>query len=123
MTKKKTRHGLLLAVLVLVLVLNAMILVVYALLPDRVPAAFASAPGWAYAARGALAAVNMACVLAMLLWRRWGFYGYVASVAVTFGVSLSVGVGLAQALFPLVLLLAVFGALQTGKPSGWAQLE
>ena len=80
--------------------------------------------GWLIPVLAALAAVNVACAVAIFLWKKWGFYGFAATSAVAFVVNLALGINFVQALFGLIGLAILYGVLQIGSANkGWPQLD
>lgn len=119
---EKQRHGCLTTWLVLLIGINALLAIVYVLGSSAVAASLPASRGWAIPVFILLAIANVVFAIALFQWRRWGFYGFVASSVVAFALNLAVGAGpaIAGLLGPLVL----FGVLQIGGPRrGWDQLE
>src|SRR5215471_8227295 len=121
---QKQRHGCLTAWLVLVIILNAIVSLVYLFGSSAVASALPSSRGWAIPVLAVLALVNVACAVALFLWKRWGFYGLVATSVVTFGINIALGINVLQAAFGLVGVAILYGVLQIGQTNkGWPQLE
>jgi hypothetical protein len=67
---------------------------------------------------------NVAFAVALFLWKRWGFYGFVATSVVGFALNIALGVNVAQALFGVAGVAILYGVLQIGNENkGWPQLE
>jgi hypothetical protein len=121
---QKQRHGCLTAWLVLVIVLNAIVSLVYLFGSSAVGSTLPSSRGWAIPVLAVLALVNVACAVALFLWKRWGFYGLVATSVVTFAINIALGINVLQAAFGLVGVAILYGVLQIGEANkGWPQLE
>jgi hypothetical protein len=68
--------------------------------------------------------VNVLCAVALLRWKKWGFWGFVASAVAIFIVNLSIGLGPSSVLGGAVGVAVLYGVLQIGKENkGWPQLE
>jgi hypothetical protein len=85
------RGGCLTALLVVMLILNGLVVVLYSfcLLSGRV--LLPTAPRWGLPALLLFGLVNVASVVALWRWQRWGLYALTASALVIFGVNLSLG--------------------------------
>jgi hypothetical protein len=81
-------------------------------------------PGWAFPVLGLLGLFNLACAIALLSWKKWGFWGLLASSIVTFILNISIGVGPGSSILGLVGIAALYGVLHIGdKNKGWPQLD
>lgn len=121
---QKQRHGCLTAWLVLVIIANALVALLYVAGGGVVAASLPSARGWLVPVLAVLALANVAFAIALFLWKRWGFYGFVASSLVGLVVNLAAGINPAQAVFGLVGVAILYGVLQIGSANkGWPQLE
>jgi len=73
---------------------------------------------------GFLGLVNLACVVAVIMWKKWGFWTFCITSVVAFGLNLMIGLGLGSALFGFVGIAVLYAALQTGgDKKGWPQLD
>ena len=62
--------------------------------------------------------------IALLRWRRWGFYGFTASVIVALFLNLVMGIGLWNDLPGLASVVVLFILLQLGKENrAWKHLR
>jgi hypothetical protein len=121
---QKQRHGCLTAWLVVVIILNSLTTLIYLFGSSAIASGLPSSRTWAIPLLAVLAVANVAFAVALFLWKRWGFYGFVATSIVSFGVNLALGVNVVQALFGLVGVAILFGVLQIGNENkGWPQLE
>ncbi len=124
MSEVKHRHGCLTAWLVLMIIVNSAIALVYILGGAAIRQSYSSAPGWAFTVLAVAGIVNVVCSIALLKWKKWGFFGFTATSAVTFAVNLMIGVPILQALFGLLGIAILYGILQIGKEKkGWTQLD
>jgi hypothetical protein len=124
MSDGKQRHGCLTAFLVLMIIANSVVAVMYlfgsAAIRQNVP----SAPGWAFPVLAIGGIVNVVCAIALFQWKKWGFFGFIATAAVAFVVNLMIGINILQALLGLVGIAVLYWVLQMGKEKkGWTQLE
>jgi hypothetical protein len=121
---QKQRHGCLTAWLVLVIVINTLVALVYLFGSSAVASALPSSRSWVIPVLAVLAVANVAFAVALFLWKRWGFYGFVATSIVAFALNIALGVNVAQALFGLAGVAVLYGVLQIGSQNkGWPQLE
>lgn len=120
----KSRHGLLTAILALMLVTNAIVTISYLAQPDAIRAAVPGAPAWSVYALAGLGVFNLVCVAALFMWKKWAFWGFCVSAALAFIANLSFGIGLGPSLVGLAGPAVLFGVLQIGGDrKGWPQLE
>jgi lipoprotein signal peptidase len=71
-----------------------------------------------------LSCLHVGFALAMLSWKRWGFYGFCASGAIGIVILLIAEASLVRMLEVPLGLLIMFVILQIGRPkSVWAQME
>ena len=67
---------------------------------------------------------NIVCAVALFQWKKWAFWGFVASAVITFAINLEIGLGVGQAVLGLIGIVILYWVLQMGKEKkGWAQLE
>jgi hypothetical protein len=106
------------------IVANSLVALVYVFWSGMIRATRPSMPGWAFAILAIGGIVNVACAIGLLQWRKWGFYGFIASAAMAFVVNLTIGLGIIQALFGLAGVAVLYGVLNIGnEDKGWTQLE
>ena len=124
MNEQKKRHGCLTAWLVLMLISNSAVVLIYVLGSAVVRQYYPNAPGWAFPALTLGGVLNIVFIVALFRWKKWGFWGSVATYALSSVVGLVVGLSVAQTLNGLTGLAILFGVLQIGKQNkGWPQLE
>jgi len=111
------------------LVANAATAFVYLLARGMLNEAAATAgtpviPSWAGIVLSLGAVLNFICAIALFKWKKWGFFGFVASALLALGVNMAIGLGIGQSLFGLVGVAVLYGVLQIGGDrKGWTQLE
>jgi hypothetical protein len=69
---------------------------------------------------------NVACAIALFKWKKFGFYGFIATSATAFAVNIYIGLGIAPSLGVLLLLGVgmLYGVLHIGnEKAGWRQLD
>jgi hypothetical protein len=122
--QQKKRHGCLTAYLVLAIVLNSATALLYLFGAGAIKRSSPNIPDWAFPVLIVLVLFNLACAIALFRWKRWGFWGLVASAAVTLGVNLTIGLGLSSAIVGVLGVLLLYGVLHIGKNNkGWPQLD
>jgi hypothetical protein len=68
--------------------------------------------------------LNVAFAIALLRWRRWGFYGFLGTTLVAFAVNLRIGLSLghvANGLIGIVILVVLLNL--GGENKAWRQLK
>jgi hypothetical protein len=124
MSEGKQRHGCLTAVLVVNIILNAFAILGNLLGGAMTRQSFPDAPGWALPVLAIAGIFSTVCLVALFRWKKWGFYGAVATTVLAFVVNLAVGLTIAQALIGFVGIALLYGVLQIGgDKKGWTQLE
>jgi len=124
MSDGKQRHGCLTAWLVVMIIANSATALMYLLGSAAIKQNFPSAPGWTFPVLAVMGIVNVVCAVVLFQWKKWGFFGFIATSAVTFMVNLMVGLNIMQALLGLAGFAILYGVLQIGKEKkGWTQLE
>jgi hypothetical protein len=120
----KQRHGCLTAWLVLMIIANSGTALVYLLGSAAIKQTLPSAPAWCFPLLAVLGLLNVVCAVALLQWRKWGFFGFVVSALAAFGINLAIGLNIVQACFGLVGVGVLYAVLQIGNANkGWPQLE
>ena len=124
MAQVKQRHGCLTAWLVVVVIANGCTLLLYMLAADPLGQDLPLVPRWVLPLLTVLCVVRITCTVAVFLWRRWGFFGFVAVVVVEFSINLVTVQDIVSAVLGLVGLATLYGVLHIGGDrSGWRQLE
>ncbi len=125
-TAPQSRHGCLTAWLTLLIIGGALGILFYIVLPGLAgPTPLDIAP-WEYGLGIASGMFQIICVLALLSWKRWGFWGLCVLSAVNVIVALLVRPQVAAGTFGAALLglLILYGLLHIGKENkAWPQLE
>jgi hypothetical protein len=120
----KQRHGCLTAYLVVMIVASSLSTLSYFLAGDFLRQTYPNAPAWALPFLGILGVLVVVCAVALLKWKKWGFFLWVGLAIIAFFVNLIVGLGLFQSVFGLLGIAILYGVLQIGKENkGWPQLE
>jgi hypothetical protein len=114
-SEQKQRHGCLTALLVVMIVANSAVALYYVF------------EGLAVFILGAIliigAIFNVVCVIALLKWKKWGFWGCVASSIIALCLNLYMGLG-PLSFLGLIGIAVLYGVLQIGKENkGWPQLD
>lgn len=122
--QKKERHGCLTAYLVLAIIANSATALLYLFGAEAIKRSTPTIPDWSFPVLIVLVLFNLMCAIALFRWKKWGFWGLVASAVVTLGVNLAIGLGLSSAILGFVGVLLLYGVLHIGKDNkGWPQLE
>ena len=122
--QEKKRHGCLTAYLVLAIIANSATALIYLFGAAAIKRSVPNMPDWAFPVLIVLVLFNLACAIALLRWKKWGFWGLVGSAVVTLGVNLTIGLGLSSAIVGLLGVFLLCGLLHIGKDNkGWPQLD
>ncbi len=122
---QKQRHGCLTAYLILMIIANSLVALMYLprlrIIHDIRMLQWARA--WAFPVLIVAGVFNVVCAIALLRWKKWGFWGFAVSTVIIFSVNLSIGLDIWPALLGLLGLPILYGVLHIGKEKkGWSQL-
>lgn len=124
MPDRKERHGCLTAWLVLVILANGFTALATPLSVASIQEALPDFPAWIVWPIAGLALLNILFAVALFNWKRWGFYGFVATSLAACALNLYAGLGIFDSVRGLIGIAVLYGVLQIGgKKSGWAQLD
>jgi uncharacterized membrane protein (DUF2068 family) len=117
---KPKRHGCLTAYLIFMLIANsATALILTLTFINNLDTAH-----WAVPLVAVCGFLNLVCAIALLRWKKWGFWGFCISATITFISNLNLGTDIGSSLLGLVGIAVLFGVLQIGKENkGWTQLN
>ena len=122
--QEKERHGCLTAYLVLAIIANSATALLYLFGAAAIKRSTPNIPDWAFPVLIVLVLFNLACAIALLRWKKWGFWGLIVSAVVTLGINLTIGLGLSSAIVGLLGVVILYGVLQIGRHNrGWPQLD
>jgi hypothetical protein len=108
------RHGCLLTYLIFMIVVNSIIVVTYGAMAIRaMPTPANIFPGLVYI-MGLAGILNIVFAVALLAWKKWGFYGFCASAAIIFVINLVIGINPIMAFVGLIGPAILYGVLQIG---------
>ncbi|HJN72840.1 MAG TPA: hypothetical protein QGF58_02800 [Myxococcota bacterium] len=119
----KTRHGCLTAYLIIMMVMNSAMSLAYLAAGDFFLEFMPGAPGWSMPVLAVMGGINLACAIALWSWKKWGFYGFCGSAAITLVINLSIGIDPGQSIAGLAGVIVLYFVLQTGEPKAWTLLE
>ncbi|HEY8871541.1 MAG TPA: hypothetical protein VIM52_00810 [Stellaceae bacterium] len=120
----KQRHGCLTAYLVFMIIANSATALMYLVGAEDIRRKIPEIPQWSFPVLIVGAILNLVFAIALLRWKKWGFWGFVATAMVLFFVNLSLGFALGPALVGLLGVAILYGVLHIGKErQGWSQLD
>lgn len=121
----KKRHGCLAAFLIVAILLNAITAFANLAAGDKITETLPDAPGWGLPLLAVLGLVNIASLVGIWMWKKWGFFGMVGSSVAAVFVNLAMGLGVIPALMGLVGIAILYAVLQIGDQDtkGWTQLD
>jgi hypothetical protein len=130
MASTRQRHGCLTAWLIFLIVGNSLSILsnlafsVSPQISSTLAAQGIDMPGWTWLLLAVLGIFNVVCAIGLLKWKKWGFYGFVASSVAAFIINLSVGVNIATSLFGFIGIAILYGVLNMGgENKAWPRLE
>ena len=128
-TPPKQRHGCLTAWLVLAILGNSLLALLVACLyflagPEVIRRTAPNLPGWAFPFMIAAGIFNVLCAVALFRWKKWGFWGFVATTVLAFAINLYHGLTPTASSTGLLGIAILYGVLNVGKDRrGWDQLD
>jgi hypothetical protein len=122
---RKERHGCLAAWLWWLVIGNAIAAVASPMMLATIrQRSIPDFPAWVAWPFSLLSVLGVLFAVALLRWKKWGFYGYAATAVGIFALNVYAGVGVGAAALGLVGTAILFGVLQVGGPkNGCSQLE
>jgi hypothetical protein len=118
--KEKKRHWFLTTWLILLAVGNIAVAIIYLLRLN----AFSYMPAWVIPVELVTVLFNLVGIIALFMWKRWGFWLLCGTCIISFIVNLSLGLSIGLSILGLIGLPVLFGILQIGRENkGWTQLE
>jgi len=124
MNKEKRRHEFLTAWLVILIAGNSLAIVTNLLAGLVFGQDFQIDSAWVFMVLVVGGILNIYFAIALFHWKKWGFYGFIATTILAFLVSSSWGASRMQAYAGFIGVVVLYGALQMGnKNKGWKQLE
>jgi hypothetical protein len=124
MFQTKQRHGCLTARLVVIVIANVLVGLAYLAARGTIAGALPNVPRGIFLLLSAVSFVNVVFAIALFQWKRWGFYGFVATSLLALVINLAAGLGVVRSLIGLLGVAILYGVLQIGGArKGWTQLE
>jgi hypothetical protein len=127
---KKQRHGCLTALLIVIIVLNAIGILgsaILAVVGTGFLGVDITVPLWENIVSIVLGIMTIVCAVAIFMWKKWGFWGLVAVevINVASGVATGDGFSIVSSILGAVIAVGLlYGTLQIGKEDkGWTKLE
>lgn len=121
----KKRHGCVTAWLIIMIIANAITSVTYLFLDDMITESLPfPIPQSMMLALAAIGTANLIFSVMLFKWKKWAFWGFVGTSLVTFGINISLGLGVTSSLLGLIGVVILFGILQIKKNevSAWKNL-
>ena len=125
LTATKERHGCVTAYLVFMLVANAITCLVYVFMSDTILRNLPQAEDWMIPVLIVGSLLNVVFGVALLRWKKWGFYGFAALGLLIFVLNVMAGLG-GQSLAGLVgigILYVVLQVAKEGRPKAWELMD
>jgi len=119
----RKRHPFLTLWLIVIIGANFMEMIRQFYFRDMFLETYPQAPEWIFVGIGFLAGINIALGIALFLWKKWAFWGFLfSSLGVTM-LYLKAGAGI-QTLLGLTVVAVLYFALRLGgENKGWYQLD
>jgi len=119
----KHRHILLTFLLMLIVSVNATVYYLH-LSGDLNFAELNELPIWAFYYIANLPLLNIICAVALLLWKKWGFWGFVITTILEVLIYILLGLGIEKALPAIISLFVIYTFLNIGKDkNAWSKLS
>jgi hypothetical protein len=106
------------------IIANSLTALIYVIASGRIKSSFPNAPAWTMPILAVASIANIVFAVALFQWKKWGFFGFVATAALALAINLKLGINIGQILLGLLGVAILYGVLQIGKEKkGWTQLE
>ena len=106
------------------MIMNSGAALLYLFGADLVLQGMPNMPEWSFPVLIIMSIFNLVCAVSLFRWKKWGFWGFLASGIIVIIVNLSIGLSTASALGGIVGIAILYGVLQIGKENkGWPQLD
>ncbi len=122
----KQRHGCLTTWLILMLLANSGTALMYLLGDSSIHTILPDMAGWVIPVLIVMCLFNIVCTIALFMWKKWGFWGFIVSSVVSVGVNISGGLDIGSSAGGLIGIAILYGIMQIGdknKNKGWPQME
>lgn len=117
----KQRHGCLTTWLIFMIIANSISAIVYLTDPDMVQQ---GASEWMFLLLAFVGVFNVVCAIALLQWKKWGFYGFCVNAVISSFINISLGLGWVSLIFAPIPVGVLFGILNMGKEKkAWPKLD
>jgi hypothetical protein len=125
MAETKQRHGCLTAWLVLMIISNSLTALIYLFAGGTIKSNLPNAPAWTLPILALASIANVVFSVALFRWKKWGFFGFVATSILAMIINLKLGMHVGLLLVGLLGVVTLYAVLQIGKDKekGWTQLE
>lgn len=122
----KQRHGCVTAWLILIIVANSLTAVLYLLAGDLITQNFpGEISGSMLIVLALLGLANVIFAILLFMWKKIGFWGFLATSIVALIINLNLGLGIGQSILGLIGIAILYGILQIKQDnvSAWDNLE
>lgn len=124
--ENKSRHGCVTAWLIFMIIANSVVALIYFFATEMVTDAIPELDSDSMILLlGVLSVLNVVFAVFLLQYKRWAFFGFVATAIGAFLINLSIGLGIFQSLMGLVGIGILYGILQIKQNgvSAWDSLD
>ena len=123
-TTPPQRHGCFTTWLVLMLIANAVTAISTPLMFSAMKQVAPNVSTGAVAVIVIAGIANIVFAIALFKWKRWGFYGFIASAIVALITNLSIGLGIGQSVVGLIGIPLLYWVMNMGGPNkAWPHLK
>jgi hypothetical protein len=125
--RPKARHGCVTAWLIFMIVANSLVALMYffngSAISDALPGITISPS--IIMILGFVGILNVIFAIMLWQWKKLGFWGFIASSLISFGINMTIGLGIAQSLFGLIGVGILYAVLQIKQDdvSAWNHME
>jgi len=126
----KQRHGCLLALLIVIIVINSVSIMgaaILTILGTGFLGLDITIPLWNFILAIVMGVLAIICTVALFMWKKWGFWGLIAIVVINLAANVATGdvLLIVSSIFSAAIDVGLlYGTLQIGgRDKGWPQLE
>jgi hypothetical protein len=115
----RVRGGCLTVFLIAIMVVNPIVAILYFTMGEAIRKGLPDAPSWAIPVLGVFCLLNLVFAIALWMWKKWGFYGFVASTVAALVINIISGLPLHQVVVGPIGVVILYALLR----KVWDQLE
>ncbi|MEM6264709.1 MAG: hypothetical protein AAGI38_19510 [Bacteroidota bacterium] len=121
----RKRHGCVTAWLIFLIIANAALALIYLFLNEEFLDIYPDSDEFLITGLILMGILNVGCAVALLYWKKWGFYGFIIGNFLTVFINLGIGLDIGSSLSGLIAIGVLYGVLQIKQDgvSAWMLMD